>query len=169
MVQRTPRRRRVWSNTNATLAVTVADQPGQRFTVLGTNLLTGLGLAHLAGYTVKDTHVQIMASTGGDETDVTLVTAQWGIGIFTGSIDAGDFPQLDLYEGDWLAYGSFVFKLPGTISTLVTPTELAVRQWHSAAMRKIDRVGEAIFFVIQHNLAVNVNYTLAVSQLWLMP
>jgi len=163
------RRRRVWTNTDDTKILTVAGAPGQKAIDLSSNLLTGLGLAHLAGYTVAHTHVEILAQSDVDETGVSRVHMHWGIGIFAGGIDDGDFPLLDLYEGDWLAYGSFLFKLAGAGITLVLPTEQSVRRYESRAMRKIDRIGEVPFLVLQQDSTQGVAYQVSCSQLWLMP
>ncbi len=164
-----PRRRRVWSNSDASLSVIVPGQGGQKLVDIGANLQVGIGITHLAGFTVAMTHVDLTVMSSSDESGSSFLRAHWGIGIFAGGIDEGDFPDLSLYEGDWLAYGTYHFQLPGAISTLVLPTAQAVRSYESRGSRKIDRVGEVPFLVVQHSGAENVDYHFSVSQLWLMP
>ena len=48
-----------------------------------------------------------------------------GIGIFPSGMDNGDFPDLAVYDGNWMAYECFAYKMPGAASTLVLPSEAA--------------------------------------------
>ncbi len=149
--------------------VTALGQAGQKSVDIGETLQTGLGISHLAGYTVVRTFVKGMATAAAGNTTEQIVHAQWGIGIFAGSIDDGDFPDLGLYDGDWLAFGSLVFKNPGVALNTVLPEAAGYVDVSSKAQRRVDRIGEVPFLVVQTNRAEDYEFSFAISQLWLMP
>ena len=165
----TARRRRLWSTTVGSRTVSNAGQGGQASHDLGENVQQGLGIAHLAGFTLSRTHVRILMMSDVDNTAVSVLTSFFGIGIYAGSIDNGDFPDLSLYDGDWMAYGSMVTKMPGALSTLVLPESRAVYEADFRSMRRIDRIGEVPFLVLQHNSTDDIQYHYTVSQLILLP
>lgn len=165
----TTQRNRLWTNTDLILNVTAADAAGQVSQNLTTNLQTGLGIPNLAGYTCVRTFVRGFVQSDGDNTTAGTVFAHWGIGVYAGGIDNGDFPDLSLYDGDWLAYGSLVFRNPGVALNIVEPERAGYVQMDSKSARRLDRIGDTMFFVVQQSTAQDFLYNLSVSQLWLMP
>ena len=143
--------------------------PGQLKIDLSTNLETGLGLAHLPGYTCIDTHVSVLIRSSSDESQTSLVQAAFAIGVKPTGMDNGDYPNLELYEGDWLWYQAYQFLLPGAVSTPVLPDAAAFQRSHSGASRRITDIGQEMVLVGQQGTSQNVDYFFQVQQLWLMP
>jgi len=162
-------RRRLWTLTRGGLNLVANGAGGQQHADLGANLQTGLGLSHLAGYTVVRTYLHIVVKSSTGNVSVADNQAQWGIGIFAAGIDDGDFPSLALHEGDWLSFGTMIFQGPGVALTPVAPTEASVYHGDSKSARRIDRVGEAEVLVVEQDTSDDYTYKFQISQLWLMP
>ena len=162
-------RSKLWTTRRETLALAAAGQPGQKSFEVLDNLQAGLGLAHLAGYTVIHTEVRILLISSSSETSILPNDFHFGITRQPGSIDDGDFPALELYEGDYYFYTSLVLQLPGAVDTLLKPAEHAIIRHQSGASRRISDVGQAFFFVAQQRVAEAVDAHVVVSSLVLMP
>ncbi len=162
-------RRRLWSNTTSDLEVIVSDSPGQQHMDLSQGIEVGLGLTHLAGFSVVFTQVQLLIHSADDESGTAFIDAFAGIGVRPTGMDNGDFSNLALYEGDWLWYQAYQFQIPGAPLTLALPNPLINSVTRSHSSRRISDVGQEEVLVIQHSSAANVNYRFAVQQLWLMP
>jgi len=157
----------VW--TTKTFAINLVDVTNKAVD-LSANLLTGLGVAHLAGFTIIRTIVTGFIQADSDNTTFeAAIHAHWGCGIFAGAIDDGDFPGLGVYDGDYYAYGALVYQNPGVASNVVVPPEAALIRGDSRAMRKIDRVGEVPKIVFAQNTANDFIYNGSVSTLLMMP
>ena len=163
------RRIGLWTSTNTTLVVDTAGIAGQKAVQTTSNLESGLGLAHLAGYTIVDTRVKVYAESSSAEGGNTLEHASLGIGVFSTGIDEGDFPNLTVYEGDWLWYGTMIFRLPGAVSGTVLPTEFSQLHSRSRAQRRIPDVGLSGWMVAQQSGGSDVNYFVRVEHYILMP
>ena len=144
-------------------------QNGQISVDLGVNFETALDISHLVGYTLSRTFVKILAVSDSDNAGSGVIRAFWGIGVYAGSIDNGDFPNLELGEGDWMAYGTMIFDMPGAASTVVKPDTAALIVNDFKSMRKIDRIGEVPFLVMQQTTSSDMVYHYAITQLLLMP
>ncbi len=164
-----PRRARLWSNTSTVLNVVSTGQPGQQRIDLSVNLESALGIAHLVGFTVVDTHVHLLVESDTDETSSVVIQAFAGIGPKGTLLDLGDFESLDTYDGDWLWYQFYQFKLPGAVSTLALPNQLPNAVTRSRASRRITDIGTEMDLIIQHNSNADVLYHFGIQQLWLMP
>ncbi len=167
MNRNTPRRRRTWTNSNVTLNVTAAGQPGAKQVDLGATLKGQLGITDLVGFTVARTHICVLIE--GLDTNTSIITSNMGIGVYANNIDDIDFPDLSQYEGDWLAYECFIFKQPGTAGLLPVNDNTAFHRSDYRSMRKIPRTGLDLKLVFQHDTVATVNYHVACSILWLLP
>ena len=165
----TQRRNRLWSTFSSAVGLTALGTAGQQAVKIDTNLLTGLGLAHLAGYTVGPFYLELMITSDDDNTAVLNVKAHIGIGIFNGDLDNTDFPNLAFGDGDYLLRQDLVFQGPGTGSTLVLPTERSTRSLRSRSSRRLERIGDTIWFVAQQDTADDFDYVFTVTFMAMMP
>ncbi len=162
-------RARIWTNNNYEVTLTALGAPGQKsVTTLG-SLRSALDISHLVGYTIIETWIRGYIAAGTDETGVLRNALQFGVGIYAGLIDDGDFPRVDLYEGDWMAWGSNSFRLPGVAFLPVLPEPNAIINVHSKGQRRINDVGETVFMVLQEDLAATIDVNFTVTHLLLMP
>ena len=162
-------RARIWTNEKFTLALSAAGVPGQQRQQTITNLLTGIGLAHPVGYTVIGTWVSGLIHSDDGETGTGFLQLFWGIGVFTTGVDVGDYPNLELYDGDWFVWGNRQITLPGAINTVVLPEPMSIISAHSRGQRRILDVGQSIYFVVQEDVAEGVDLEMSVTHLMLMP
>ena len=91
------------------------------------------------------------------------------VGIYPTGMDNADFPTLDKYDGDWLWWKCIVYKSPGVSGALITPEEEAAFQVESKAMRKITDVGQTPFLVAQTDTSEDVDLTVTLALLVLLP
>ncbi len=159
----------IWSTFNTTLELTGGGVAGQKSVKIGANLLTGLGLSHLAGYTVGSFYLDLMIMTDDTNTVVEAVTANFGIMIGDGSMDDTDFPDLAFGDGDYLLRKNIVFQGPGVIGTLVVPESASVLSVTSRAQRRLERIGDTIWLVLQQNVANDFDYIFTITFMARMP
>jgi len=162
-------RGRLWTNRDSTFNMSAAGQAGQLQDQTLANLQVGLGITHLAGYTIVDTHVQMHFSSDDSDVSTGVVRFHFGIGVFHTGMDAGDFPPLELYEGDWLWYGTVTLRMPGAANTPLVPAEHAIQMRRSRAQRRLTDVGQAAFLVYQQSSALGVDIFVSTQHLVLMP
>jgi len=162
-------RAKVWTSSTFTLQLAAAAQPGQISAQPLANLRAALDLSHLVGYTIIDSRIRGIVHSDDAETGTGIDVITFGIGIFTGSIDNGDFPRVDLYEGDWLLWGTNTFFLPGAANKPVLPDQMSVIDVRSRAQRRINDVGDTLFLVAQQSAAEGIDLSVQVTHLVLMP
>jgi len=166
--RRSIRRRRIWTTTNVVELPVSSGVNGQKAQILDANFALSTGLAGMFGCTISRTHVCTLLTSIEDATSI--IKMQMGIGIFPTGTDEGDFPNLQRYEGDWLAYECFVFQLPGgTAQIPVVPSEAAFTRSDYRSMRKVTDVGMSPFIVFQTDSASDFEIDAVVSQLILLP
>jgi len=166
----TGRRRRVWTNIRGTLPMDTTGQGAQKSFKLDTNFLTDMGLASMAGCTISRVHICTLITNDAGETSSVRSQLTWGIGIYSSLIDAGDFPNVELYAGDWMAYGCSIFFTQAAANLPVLPGEAAFQEKDFKSMRKISRSGISPFLVAQLGLAaIDVDLLFNISMLVLLP
>ena len=165
----TARRARIWTTFDSSVGVSALGPLGQQAVKIGANILSGLGISHLAGYTVGPFFLELMILTDDGNTIVEEVTAHCGIGIFDGGIDEGDFPDLENGDGDYLLRENMVFQSPGATDTLVRLDTRASRRVISRSQRRLERVGDTVWIVFQHSTANDIDYYFSVTFMLLMP
>ncbi len=170
MTQRS-RRPRSWYNQGFLSTLAAAGAGGQQITNLSTIMEARLGVTGLPGYTVSRLHMCTLITSGTSETGVGRFSVFIGIGVYPSGMDAGDFPDLHLYEGDWMAFECFTFQLSGTELLPVLPESASFQRSDYRSMRKINRAQETLFLVAQIDSApaAAVNIKGEVSGLMIMP
>ena len=126
------------------------------------------GLSNMLGCTIARTHVCTLISSDGTNSTSNFGKAFLGIGVYSEGMDNGDFPDLSVYNGDWLAYECFSYQMPGAIDTVVNPTSAAFSRTDYRSMRKIDS-SEMPVLVMQQDHGSAIVYRLQVSYLVLLP
>ena len=122
----------------------------------------------MMGITLSRTHVCMLATSAVDETLLGVIKLTMGIGVFAGGIDEGDFPDLQTYDGDWMAYECMVFQMPGVALQPMLPESASFVRADYRSMRKID-TGESPFLVAQIDVSRDIELDVVVSQLLLLP
>ena len=166
------RRRRIWTSQSFGLSVTTAGVPGQTRLNVGTNYLASAGIASMAGITIAHTHIAGVIESAADNAGVQTENLIVGLGIFPNGMDAGDFPALDFYNGDWFGYGHVPMRMPGVIGTLVLPEQSAKFSFEYRSQRKVPRNDESPFLVLQLTTGLTgggIDITGLVSMLLLLP
>ena len=162
-------RNRVWTTVASTKIISSAGQAGQQADDVGTNLQAGIGISHLVGYTLGPFYLDLLVESDTDNAGIALNRLHVGVGIYAGSIDPGDFPDLSLYDGDWPLYGTMAFQSPGAVSTIVVPESGSHKSIVSRASRRIDRVGEVPWLVFQQSGTEDYRISYSLSYMALMP
>ena len=164
----TARRRRIWTQDEATITVGTANQAGQIARQIDVNILTEASLGSLAGYTVVRTHVCVLIDSSTN-TGTSFIKANFGLGVFPEFMDQGDFPRLDVYNGNYYAFECFTFRMPGVASTVVLPAEAAFTRSDYRSQRKIPRTNDRLWLVWQQDTTEIVRYRSQISYLLLVP
>ncbi len=162
-------RAKIWTSSRLLVALSASGSAGQVSAQTLANLRTALDISHLVGYTVIDTRIRALIHSDDGETGGGFLELTYGIGIFAAGIDDGDFPDLSLYEGDWLLWGAVQVQLPSAASTIVLPPHAALEIARSQSARRISDVGQSMFMVWQQSVAEGVDIQATVSHLVLMP
>ena len=163
----TSQRAKLWTSSNSVRQLASAGVPASFQTLQA--LRTALDLSHLAGFTVIDTRVSLNVHNDGAETGADDLVLAFGCGIFAGSIDSDDFPDLNLYEGDWFYWDKILCKGGGAVNVSVVPPDSAFYRGRSKASRRISDVGQTVFFAVECDTAFGVDVEVAVTHLVLMP
>lgn len=162
-------RHKLWTSDQFTVGLAAIGQAGQVVKLPLTGLRAGLDLSHLAGYTILDTRIDGLIHSDDAETGAGFLSIHYGLIIAPGSMDAGDFPDVALYEGDYFHWGVKHVQLPGGAVSLVLPPENAIISSRSRAMRRITDVGQSLWLVFQEDVAEGVDVEVTITSLVMMP
>ncbi len=166
----TSQRNKLWSTIEGSINVSAAGAGGGQAFRIGANLLTGLGMTHLAGWTIGPTFLTMMIRSDGDNAVAAAVqTVQVGVVVADGGADDDDFPDLSFGDGDYFLRHTFIFESPGVVSSLVLPTEKSVQTMSSRSSRRLERIGDTLFLVIQQNTANDYVYTFSCTFMAMAP
>ena len=99
-----------------------------------------------------------------------------GIGVFTQEIDNGDFPNLELHDGPWMLHDArrLVDRNAGVLLEGLEPANTvggSCLQLTTRSARKLERVRDRLFMVVQKDRATEETVTLScsVTVMWLLP
>jgi len=162
-------RAKIWTSTIFNINVAASGQAGGQAVNIGGALVAQLGLVFLAGYTVGPIFIEMLLLSDGDNSASDIATVSVGVGIFDEGMDGPDFPDMAVGNGDYMFRKDVVFEMPGAISSLVNPPQIAHQSLKTRSMRKLDRAGDQAMLVVQQNNANDMIYHFAVSSMWRMP
>ncbi len=162
-------RNRLFSTQVSFLNITASGFAGAKRSNLGASLEAGLGVGGLPGWTVGPMWLAMLLLTDGDNTSSSVVTAHVGVGVYPSGMDDGDFPDMALGDGDWMLRSDIIFEMPGVISTLVKPDQVATQRLETRSMRRIERLGDSLFIVVQQNVADDMIYNFSATMMWRAP
>lgn len=162
-------RNKLWTTIEGTTVITVANQPGNKGERVGANLLTGLGIFHLAGWTMGPSYLNITVHNSDSETGTLTTKAHVGLLIADGAQDDGDFPNLQFGDGDYFLRHSMIFDGAGAINVLVKPDQRFYYNFVSRSSRRLERIGDTIFLVFQHNRTAGFEFQWALTMMGLAP
>ena len=162
------RRRRLWTADQANITVGTLGVPGQITRQVDVNFLASTGLASMFGCTVARTHTCVLIDSSTN-TGTSFIKGWMGLGVFPSGMDNGDFPNLEVYEGDYFAWECFSMLMPGVASTIVLPNEAAFIRGDYRSMRKIGRADERLWVVFQLDTTQIVRFRFQMSALILLP
>ena len=102
-------RNKLWTTIGGSTNVAAGGPSGQIGTKVGDSLLVGLGISHLAGWTIGPCFLDLLIHN--DDGNAGAVTARGHVGIMIGQggLDNGDFPDLSVGDGDYFLRHSMVF------------------------------------------------------------
>jgi len=170
-----PRRPRLWTTIAPTITL-LAAQTGvasQSFLGLGGPYTTATGRELQSGVTIARVFCNLLVEEVSPATSAVTFCLAVGVGVFTQNIDAGDFPDLELHEGDWFLHDvrPFAERKTSLENRLVHPTTKAQYQLETRAQRKINRRDETPFLLMQKDAVTDFDIvvTACVTILWLTP
>ena len=160
------RRRRLWTSQNAEVTLSTGGVAGQIALGLDTDFIASTGLASMFGCTVVRTFLRGYIRSG--DSTVSDMAAFIGLGVFPNGIDQGDYPDLNVREGDWFGYLALPFLTSGVAVKPVQPEEAAYFTAEFRSARKIG-LGETLTLVIQQTITRSVVYHVTTTMLCLLP
>jgi len=162
-------RNKLWSSFEGVVALTIADQAGNKGVKIGANLLTGTGLLHLAGWTIGPVFLTGMIHNSDGSTFGTTAKAHVGIMIGQGALDDGDFPDLQFGDGDYFLRKGIVMDGGGAISALAKPDQRGIFDVASHSSRRLERIGDTLWLVFQQNTPSDFDYDFQVTFMAMSP
>ncbi len=146
-------RNKLWSAIDGQTNVVAAGVAGNIGTKVGANLLAGMGISHLAGWTVGPAYLTILIHNDNDNSSAGNVKAHVGLMIGQGGLDNGDFPDLSFGDGDYFLRKSMIFNGGGAVNALVAPPQRSFYEVTSRSSRRLERIGDTVWLVYQHSAA----------------
>ncbi len=162
-------RNKLWTTFDGLVNLSAAGQAGNKGVKIGQNLIVGLDLSHLAGYTIGPTFLDIIIHNDDDNVSSSTEIAHVGIMIGQGGLDDGDFPNLALGDGDYYLRRALLFDGGAANSVLVKPDEAALVSITSRSSRRLERIGDTIWLVFQQTTANDYDYDFSVTMMVMMP
>ena len=152
-----------------TAAMVASGQAGQKALTVGDNLLAGLGISHLAGWTIGPVFLDILVLSGSGNTSTGVVRWYAGLIVADGSQDEGDFPNLQAGDGDYMLKGGGVYQFPGVAIATVLPSEGSIKLITSRSSRRLERIGDVPFLIFQQDNANDADYHWQITYMAIMP
>ncbi len=176
---RAPRKERVFVTTEIALTLTAASTSTASQQVsnqMTSDLENRLGRT-ARGVTIARIWVNGIWFTNAIVTTPVVMGLSMGIGIFTQNADAADFPDLAAHQGDWMLHHTWRLTDRGAATTSPTllfpqdsPGNSSGFGLDNRSMRKLSKVSEDLYIVIQKDIATEENIQLHcdVTCMWLV-
>jgi len=177
---RAPRRERMFTTTEVALTLVAGNAGGasqQATNQMTSDFETRSGRS-ARGVTIGRIWVHGMWFTLAVVSTPTLMGLSMGMGIFTGGIDVGDFPDLATHTGDWMLHRTWRLTDRASATTFPIPLEPQQGGGNSSqiaidnrSQRKLGRTSEDLFLVIAKDIATeeNIQLHVDVTVMWLLP
>ena len=169
----TERKTRVWTSGVLTMGMTALGVPGQiGVNTMGARFRSKTGREFLASDTLAHTWLKGLWNLNIAGTTTVRTTLQLGVGFYASGIDNGDFPNMNLHDGDWQLHDIRSGREPVLAQDVYHPdVGIGTILIESAGQRSVPRgVGYDLFAVGQIDgglsggtSTVSVGFT----QLWL--
>ncbi len=170
-----PRRERVIVTTEVALTLVAGNinEASQQVTNQVTNDLEARLGRTARNATVGHVWVNGLWFTQAIVTTGVLIGLNFGMGIFSAGMDAGDFPALQAHVGPWFVHRNWrlIDRVSATaIPTPLDPDEAAIIDIDNRSMRKLGRVNDEVFVVIQKDVVTeeNIQFHSDVTVLWIL-
>ena len=171
---RATRRSRLFVTSHFLLSTNTIGVAGQSSTVaMVTDFqsVTGRQLmnATLAGTWLRGLYTQNGAAGLGP------VDCYLGGGMYPAGMDDGDFPNLELHEGDWFIHDGRALRYTGSSGSILSPLNASAGggvDIHSGGQRKVSHAAISPAIVLQIGVAPSagsVEFNGVLTALWLLP